>query len=59
METLRQLQTKSLNADLYKTELSKHENDLPAISTPAETKLVWYGIGALTGIALCSLVRCF
>lgn len=59
IEKLRDLETKSLNADLYKEELKKHEGDLPPVPLSAETKGIWYGVGILTGMAICAIVRCF
>ena len=38
METLRELETKSLNADLYKTELDKHSGE-SALLTPSDHSL--------------------
>lgn len=47
IETLRQLETKVLNADLYKTELDSHAGEVPLYSAPDSSKFVIIGIVAL------------
>jgi len=52
------LETKSLNADLYKVELQKHMADVPAYSTPSSSLIVLIGLGALiTGFGLGLITR--
>lgn len=44
------LEKKSLDADLYKQELEKHEGSIPLYSTPDGSTLVLIGLGgALIG----------
>jgi hypothetical protein len=56
---LQELETDSLNAKLYKEELRKEEGSLPPPPIPAQSKVIWWGVGVLTGIVTCSLLRCF
>ena len=56
---LQELETDSLNAKLYKTALQKHEGDLPPPPVPTESKVIWWGVGVLTGVVACSFLRCF
>jgi hypothetical protein len=47
MEVLRSLETDHLNAQLYKTELSKHEGDVPLYSAPDSSKIIVIGVISL------------
>jgi len=45
IEKLRDLETKSLNADLYKTELERQEGEVPLYVAPDSSYLVLGGLG--------------
>ena len=47
VETLRNLETKSLNSDLYKAELTKNQQIIPLYSAPDHSALVLIGVGGL------------
>lgn len=47
VETLRKLETKSLNSDLYKAELEKNQQVIPLYSAPDHSVIVLIGVGGL------------
>lgn len=53
MDYAKALEQKSMNADLYKQELEKHEGAIPLYSTPDGSTLVLIGLGgALVGFVI-------
>lgn len=47
IDALRQLETKSLNSELYKAELEKNQQIIPLYSAPDHSILVLVGVGGL------------
>jgi hypothetical protein len=54
----KQLEKNSLDAQLYKSELEKHEGSIPLYTTPDSSVIILVGVGGLlTGYLIGSLVH--
>jgi len=59
IEKLQGFETDHLNAGLYKTELNKHNGDIPLASPGDTSKIVLGTVGGFAiGFLLCMLTKC-